>query len=397
VRRRRLPSVPRRAARVVAALAAAWAGLAAGGAGALPAHPCLDPGADCTLREIASAAGVRVGAAAAPQFLSEPGYAETLAAEFNSITAENAMKWPQIHPAEDAWDFEPADTLVGFAQSNDMTMRGHTLLWANPERIPDWVGGAPDAETLRAWLSDHIETVVGRYAGTVDSWDVVNEPLQNFGADLYDNPFRDLLGDGYIAEAFQLAHAADPTAKLFLNEVLVETPNARFDAFYELVAGLVADGVPIHGVGLQGHVVAGLLKPEGSDLRQVIESFAALGLEVEITEFDVVMPASGEEALEIQAGIYAELLSACLDVAACTGVTFWGFTDAHTWTEGTFGDDPVPLPFDESYARKPAYYAAREALLGRLAAVPEPPGPALAASAAVALAAMRAAARRRRR
>jgi len=393
VRTRRSESWRRRGA-LAAALTLALSLAAGGEARALPTHPCLAPGAECTLREIASAAGVRVGAAAAPQFFAEPGYAETLAAEFNSITAENAMKWPPIHPAEGTWDFAAADALVAFAEANDMTMRGHNLLWANPDRIPDWVSAAPDAETLRAWLEGHIDTVVGRYAGTVDSWDVVNEPLVNFGDTLYDNVFRDLLGDDYIAEAFRIAHTADPGAKLFLNEVLVENPNARFDAFYDLVAGLVADGVPIDGVGLQGHIVAGLLQPGGEGLRQVIESFAALGLEVELTEFDVVMAANGTEALEIQAGIYAELLSACLEATACTGITFWGFTDAHTWIDGTFGPGRVPLPFDESYMPKPAYDAARGALLGRLAAVPEPSLAALAASAASALIGARA--RRRR-
>ena len=367
--------------------------LAAGSADALPLHPCLEAGASCSLREIATAAGVRIGSAAQPANLSEPLYAETLAREFNSITAENQMKWPAIHPSEANYDFAPADALVAFAQANDMTMRGHTLLWANPLRIPAWVSAAPDAETLRAWLENHIETVVTRYAGTVDSWDVINEPLQNFSSDLYDNVFLDLLGEDYIAEAFHIAHAADPTAELFLNEVLVEEPNARFDAFYDLVAGLVADGVPIHGVGLQGHIVAGIIQPGGIGLREVIEAFADLGLVVEITEFDVTMSANGPAALEIQAGIYAELLSACLDLAACRGITFWGFTDAHTWIEGTFGPGRVPLPFDEEYLPKPAYDATRQALLGRLAAVPEPSGLALAATIAFAVAA---GARRRR-
>lgn len=347
-------------------------------------HPCLAPGADCTLRQIASAAGVRIGAAAAPQFLAETAYAQTLASEFNSITAENQMKWPQIHPAEGVWNFGPADDLVAFAQANGMTLRGHNLLWANPDRIPDWVAAAPDADTLRSWLEDHITTVVSRYAGAVDSWDVVNEPLQNLGTDLYDNVFRDLLGSDYIAEAFEIAHAADPTAKLFLNEVLAESPNARFDALYDLVAGLVADGVPIDGVGLQGHIVAGLIQPDGAGLRQVIQAFGDLGLEVEITEFDVVMSASGPDALDVQAAIYGELLSACLDLAACKGVTFWGVSDAHTWIDSTFGPGHVPLPFDVDYARKPAYYATRDALLGRLA-LPEPRGLVLSASIAAML------------
>jgi endo-1,4-beta-xylanase len=353
-------------------------------AAATSLHPCLAQGADCTLREVADAAGVRVGAAAQPGLLvADPLYAPTLASEFNSITAENQMKWPSIHPAEDAYDFGPADALVDFAVANDMAIRGHTLLWADPTRIPDWVAASPDGETLHGWLDDHIRTVVGRYAGTVDSWDVVNEPLDLTSNVLRDNVFMEQLGVDYIAEAFRIAHAADPDAQLFLNEVLVSDPNEKFEAFYDLVVDLLAQGVPIHGVGLQGHVLAGLVQPTPAGLRSVVQAFADLGLVVEITEFDVAMPASGSEALEIQGRIYRRLLKACLRVTACQGITFWGFTDRYTWIDSTLGPGRVPLPLDVDYGRKPAYFGARDALVERLTLVPEPGAFVLLAAAAL--------------
>ena len=367
-------------------LVVVWLLAAASPASAIAVHPCLDVGADCTLRQIATAAGVRVGAAAQPSHLAnDPLYGPTLAAEFNSITAENQMKWQGIHPAEDVWNFGPADALVDFAAANDMRMRGHTLLWANPERIPDWVEGAEDEETLRGWLDEHIRTVVGRYADAVDQWDVINEPLQNLDIVPWDNVYSQLIGPEYIAEAFRIAHEVDPDAKLFLNEVFLESPTVRFDAFYDLVVDLLADGVPIHGVGLQGHILAGLIQPGPRELAEVVQAFADLGLLVEITEFDVTMSADGEDALESQGRIYRNLLRACLRIEACQGITFWGFTDRYTWIDASFGEDRIPLPLDEDYGRKPAYFGAREALLERLATVPEPGPAVLLVVAAVAL------------
>jgi endo-1,4-beta-xylanase len=369
--------------------AASIAGLLrAGPTGALPLHPCLAEGADCSLREIARAAGVRIGAAAEPRFIeSDPPYGPLLAAEFDSLTAENRMKWPFLQPSEGVYDFAGADALVGFARTHDLRVRGHTLLWANPAQIPAWVNAAPDADTLRAWLEDHVRTVVGRYRDDVDAWDVVNEPLDNFGTTLYENVFFQQLGPDYIAEVFRIAHQVDPDARLFLNEVLVETPdNARFDAFYELVAGLLADGVPIHGVGFQGHLIEGILDPDPVAFQAAVQAFADLGLVVEITELDVAMPGQGADRADRQRETVHDFMAACLSVPACQGITFWGFSDAHSWIDGTFGPGLIPLPFDEDYLPKPAYEGARDALLERLArTVPEPSLLLLAASLAAAL------------
>ncbi len=348
---------------------------------------CLAPGADCTLREIATAAGVRIGAAVNPTWLAgEPAYAEAIAAEMNSLTAENVMKWPAIQPGEETWNFGPADAVVDFARAHGQRVRGHTLLWANPIRIPDWVNAAPDAETLEDWLDDHITTQVTRYADDVDQWDVVNEPLDNFGLTLYDNVFTQRIGPEYIARAFHLERAADPDAELFLNEVLVADPTTpRFDAFYDLVTDLLDQGVPIDGIGFQGHFIAGILQPTPEQFEAAIRAFTDLGLKVEITELDIVMPNQSPDRLEVQGRVYEALVGACLRVIGCDGVTTWGITDAHTWIDGTFGPGYVPLLLDEDYGRKPAYYGVRDALLERLALVPEPGAGWLLAAAALAL------------
>jgi endo-1,4-beta-xylanase len=352
---------------------------------AVAAPECDAPEA-CTLRELAARAGVRIGAAVVPELLDgdpDPEYPAVLAAEFDSVTAENDMKWRAIHPEPDRYDFAAADAVVAFAEANDMTVRGHTLLWhqALVHATPDYVLAISDPEALRALVADHIATVVGRYAGRVDAWDVVNEPLVQGGGSLFPSVFLQVLGPGYIAEAFALAHAADPDATLFLNEVLLESNEATVDALLALVTDLLAQGVPIHGVGFQAH----FFFPELLDadvLRERLQAFADLGLVVELTELDVALRQSvrpGRRA-ERQGDDYFAIARACLAVAACRRITTWGFTDRHTWYDDFFGPDKDPLLFDDDYAPKPAYEGMREAL-----ALPEPDPGLLAAAALLSL------------
>ncbi|MHC4521239.1 MAG: endo-1,4-beta-xylanase, partial [Planctomycetota bacterium] len=181
-------------------------------------------GADCALRDVADAVSRWIGAAAATPG-EDPEIEAVLAAEFNSLTPENALKWPELASAPGVYDFTVADALVDFAEQGGMRVRGHTLVWHRLNGIPSWleaeVNQAPDpAARMRELLAEHIQTVVGRYAGRIESWDVVNEPLEALGAELDpDSIFLQTLGPGYIAEVFELAHQADPQAKLFLNEV----------------------------------------------------------------------------------------------------------------------------------------------------------------------------------
>jgi endo-1,4-beta-xylanase len=326
-----------------------------------------------TLREAAALGGAAVGAAILPlPVAADPLYEPTLAAEFDSLTAENHMKWGIIHPAPDVYDFAAADAQVAFAEAHGMRVRGHALLWGRLQ-LPDYVTDAATADELRGWVADHIATVAGRYAGRVAQWDVVNEPLTLFGDDGgtggYDpNVFFRLLGPGYVAEALALAHAADPAARLFVNDFLALVPGPKQDRLFQLASDLVAAGAPLHGIGLQGHLGLFERYPTRAEVEASVRRFAALGLAVEITEMDVMIATlPGDEASRraVQHDVYADVLAGCLAVPACTGVTFWGLGDAYSWIRAFLGLDDDPLPLGDAYGRKPAYFGVRAGLLSR--------------------------------
>lgn len=318
------------------------------------------------LRRLAGAGGVWVGTALDAGLLaSDPSYALTAAREFNAATPENAMKWTLVHPSPDRWCFEPADAVVAFAEDGDMRVRGHALVWH--QQLPAWVGACATPTALRAALADHIGRLVGRYRGRVAAWDVVNEAVTR-GGGLRRTVFSRALGEGYIAEAFRLAHAADPGALLFYNDFGAETLGRKSDRVYRLLADLRADGAAVHGVGLQMHLDAAQL-PDLDALHENIARLAALGLAVEVTEMDVrIRSLDGDRAARfaIQRDVYRDVLAACLAVPDCRAVTFWGLTDRHSWIDARFGADD-PLLFDEGYREKPAYLGVRDAITARAA------------------------------
>lgn len=357
--------------------------MALGGAG------CGDAGSGgATLRDAAARSGFSIGTAAHDQYLAsadEPRYGEVLAREFDSITPYTAMKWGRIHPEPDRYDFSGADAIVDFAQAHGMRVRGHTLVWggaADPPN-PDYVSQV-DAEALRAMTADHIRTVMGRYRGRVTRWDVVNEPLTAFGEDggtggLRDSAFLQKLGPGYIAEALRIAHEADPDAKLFVNEFLELKPGVKQDRYFRLVRDLLEAGVPLHGVGLQGHMwFLPYAPPNDSDVatRDEVEAtlrrFGTLGIDVEITELNVhTWRFDGDRAarLERQRAVYSDVSEACAAVPACTALTVWLFTDRYpTSIEQLVRRKGEPLLFDEEYRAKPAYFAVADALRNRVVA-----------------------------
>lgn len=323
---------------------------------------CADEPGGCTLRELARGAGVFVGAAIEPRLLDQDAvYRETFRAEFDSLTAENRMKWANVHPERDVWVFEPADELIEFAEQNQMRIRGHALFWGRLS-LPDYVSAATTPEDARELLSEHIAAVAGRWAGRIAQWDVVNEPLTITGADqgtdgFHDNVMWRLLGPDYIADALRFAHAADPEARLYVNDFLVLRPGEKQDRLFDLAAHLLGIGAPLHGIGIQGHFE--LATPEEIDA--TMRRFASLGLEVELTEVDYgidVFPGTPEEKLAAQARAYREVVAGCVSSPACKGVTTWGVTDLYSW----LGVDRQPLLFDPDGMRKPAYFGVREAL-----------------------------------
>ncbi len=322
---------------------------------------CADPDA-CTTRQLADSVGVTFGTAIDASHLDEPEYRATVLANFNSITPENELKWASIHPEPDRWNFGPADEIIAFARGADLEVKGHNLLWDQDliDSTPEWVLAIDDAGELREAITEHITTIMERYRDSVDRWDVVNEPLQTVGADLYDNHFRQVLGDNYIAEIFEIAHSAAPGEKLWLNEATVEYQPDKAAALVALVSELVDQGTPIDGVGIQGHLAGGTVEPEA--LTQLVADLERLGVEVAITELDV--PARDPaDPLGAQATTYRQALDACF-AQKCREVTTWGFTDRYTWIDDVFGEGLRPLPFDEEYQPKPALRAIRDELAG---------------------------------
>ena len=307
-----------------------------------------------------TAASVPVGAAVEPDLLQrDAAYRATLVREFNAITPENAMKWSLVHPAEREWGFGPADELVAFAEAHAMQVHGHALVWHR--QLADWLTPALTRREVARALASHIDTLVGRYAGRVASWDVVNEAVADGGGGLRDTYFLRTCGEDHIAEAFRRAHAADPGARLYFNDYGAERAGRKSDAVYALARRLLDAGAPLHGVGLQMHLRAAR-PPKPAAIRASVARLLALGLEVRISEMDVrIRRVRRGDPLARQRLVYRDAIAACAGMAGFTGVTFWGVSDRHSWVHEEFGPD-APLLFDRDYAPKPAYFGVRDAL-----------------------------------
>jgi len=323
--------------------------------------PTTDPD---PLRDAAAAAGTWVGAAVSSGLLEqEPLYAATFAKHFDSVTAEWEMKWDPVQRRQGVYDFTGGDRVVDFAEEHGMNVKGHALVWHGA--TPAWVDGLSPPE-LRIAFEDHIRTVAGHYRGRVVIWDVVNEAIDDSTGGLRDTVFLRGLGPGYIADAFRLAREADPEALLVYNDYGGEGLNRKSDAIYDLVRGLKADGVPIGGVGLQMHISAAGYPP-ATDVAANVARLAELGLLVSISEMDVrIRDVVGDTTtrLQRQRDVYREVVGVCVTHPSCHAVTFWGFTDAHSWIDSFFGEDD-PLLFDEQYRAKPAFFGVEDAYLGR--------------------------------
>jgi len=324
----------------------------------------------------------------------DPGSYQTHAAllerHFNSITTENEMKFESLQKTEGVFDYTAADTMVAYARSHGMKVRGHALVWHR--QTPDWVfkdgSGAPVSKAgLLSRLKSHIDHVVGHFKGSVYAWDVVNEAIMDDGKYRTANeaeadqrsPWHGILGTSYIAEAFKYAHAADPDAKLFYNEYRNYIPEKR-QAVYEMLKQLLADGVPVHGVGLQCHLSIEPSQVQGNhgyyqtvkELETTIELYSSLGLDVQVTELDLSLYVPGikytpdqyyttatftPELAAKQAARYGEFFELFRKHRSqITGVTFWGIADDNTWlSEFSSGRKDFPLLFDAEHRPKPAF------------------------------------------
>jgi endo-1,4-beta-xylanase len=321
---------------------------------------------DLPLRDLARSTDLRVGTAVDMTALAnDETYRDRIATEFDSVTAENVMKWETIEPARGQLDFGPADELMAFARDNRQAVRGHVLLWHN--QLPAWLtGGVASGDItpteLRGILRRHIIDTVSHFRGRVYQWDVVNEVIDD-NAQLRDTIWLQQLGPGYIADAFRWAHQADPRARLYLNDYNVEGISPKSDAYYALAQDLLADGVPVHGMGVQGHLGVQFGFFPASNVAQNLQRFADLGLETSVTEADVrmLMP-SDTVKLQAQAQGYNTLLQGCLLVRRCTSFTVWGYTDRYSWVPGFFAGEGAANLLDENFAPKPAYQAVQVTL-----------------------------------
>ena len=269
---------------------------------------------------------------------------------FDSVTPENELKPEAVQPQRGEYEFEEADELVTWAREAGKRIRGHTLVWH--QQVPRWLGRRTwEPAELEQLLVDHITTVVRRYGGSIDTWDVVNEPFTDGGAPRSDDgfPFLEGLGPRYVEIALRAARAADPDARLFVNEIGAEAGGPKLDALVRFARDAKKRGVPLDGIGLEAHLNVENA-PGRQRLQRTIERLAAADVDVEITELDVVAKSGSPDD---QARVYADAAAACAAVRRCTRLTVWGVSDRDSW----LGPEAKPLPFDTRLAAKPAWLA----------------------------------------
>ncbi len=332
-----------------------------------------------SLRAHAAARGLLVGCAVNPDHLDgEPDYARTVADQASILVPENAMKWAALRPSPTQFDFRKADDIVVFALSHEQKVRGHNLCWH--EALPAWFASTVTKDNAEQYLTQHILTVVGRYAGKLHSWDVVNEAidLKSGRPDgLRDSPWLELIGPSYLEIAFRTARQADSKALLTYNDYGIEldTPEHidKRGQVMMLVRRLIARGVPIDAVGVQSHIAAG--DTPGPGLIHFVRELAAMRLQVFITEMDVNDRKLPDDVAQRDTGVantYRDYLTPLLAEPNVTALLTWGITDRYTWLNTQLNGLPHatrpdarperPLPFDYDYNPKPAFFAERDAI-----------------------------------
>ncbi|GAA3017984.1 endo-1,4-beta-xylanase [Streptosporangium longisporum] len=283
------------------------------------------------------------GAAVAAGKLSNSTYVNILNREFNSVTAENEMKWDATEPQRGTFTYANANRIVNHALGQGMKIRGHALLWYQQQ--PGWARNLSGSD-LRNAAINHVTQVATYFRGKIHSWDVVNEAFEDGGSGARRDFNLQRTGNDWIEAAFRAARAADPGAKLCYNDYNTDGINAKSTAIYNMVRDFKARGVPIDCVGFQSHLGGSL----SGDYQANLQRFADLGVDVQITELDVAQGSN-------QANIYAGVTRACLAVARCTGITVWGIRDNDSWRGGE-----NPLLFDASGNKKAAYTSTLNAL-----------------------------------
>ena len=319
-----------------------------------------------------------------------------LIGEFNCLTAENSMKMQYVQPKEGVFNFKPSDALLHIANKAEMEVVGHALVWHH--QVPQWIfkdkqGNTVSREVLIQRMKDHIYKVVTRYKGKIKYWDVVNEAVDLKYEDgkqvafLRESPWYKIIGEDYIELAYRFAHEADPDALLLYNDYsMTDLVKTQFVA--DMVSELKGKGIPIHGIGMQGHWH--LEWPSSRNLRKALDILSAVNVKVSISELDLrVLPhpketemgadirlnierlneldpytkGIPEKMLKKQAKKYASLFKVFLEYSdVIERVSFWGVVDHHSWLRDwpVKGRTVYPALFDRDYSPKPAYFAIRK-------------------------------------
>ncbi|HET9519043.1 MAG TPA: endo-1,4-beta-xylanase [Actinoplanes sp.] len=296
-----------------------------------------------TLGASAAQSGRYFGAAISAGRLNDATYSRIVSTEFNSVTAENEMKWDATEPSQGRFTFTMGDRILDQGLSNGSLVRGHALLWHS--QMPAWAQNMSGA-ALRSAMINHVTQVATHYRGKIHSWDVVNEAFADGSGGGRRDSILQRTGNGWIEEAFKAARAADPGAKLCYNDYNTDSVNAKSAAIKNMVRDFKARNVPIDCVGVQAHL--GTSMP--GDFQRNLQEFADLGVDVQITELDI-------KSSDNQAATFAAVTKACLAVSRCTGITVWGVRDTDSWRAG---DDP--LLFDGAGNKKAAYTTVLDAL-----------------------------------
>ncbi|MFD4170634.1 endo-1,4-beta-xylanase [Streptomyces albidoflavus] len=335
------PVVRQKPRLVLLALVAGILGLAVALVAPPPAHA-----AESTLGAAAAQSGRYFGTAIASGKLGDSAYTTIASREFDSVTAENEMKIDATQPQRGQFNFTAGDRVYNWAVQNGKQVRGHTLAWHSQQ--PGWMQSL-SGSTLRQAMIDHINGVMGHYKGKIAQWDVVNEAFADGSSGARRDSNLQRTGNDWIEVAFRTARAADPAAKLCYNDYNVENWTwAKTQAMYTMVKDFKQRGVPIDCVGFQAHFNSG--SPYNSNFRTTLQNFAALGVDVAVTELDIQgAPAS----------TYAAVTNDCLAVSRCLGITVWGVRDTDSWRSGD-----TPLLFNGDGSKKAAYTAVLDALNG---------------------------------
>jgi endo-1,4-beta-xylanase len=360
-------SYPRSRRALVAGAAAAAVAVCASLAVSGTAHATLAPGTP--LKTGMAANGNRYfGSDMTGNLLSQSNVTQLQAQQFSMLTPGNEMKWDTTEPSNGSFNFGPGDQIVQYAHANGERYRGHNLVWDS--QLPSWVTSLP-LNQVQAAMETHITTEVKHYATitstmpqTPYAWDVVNEPLNSDGS-LKQDVFFNAMGSGYIADALKTAHAADPNAKLYINDFNIEgmSNNAKASGMFSLAQSLLAAGAPLNGIGFESHFIEGQIP---ADMQANMQRFANLGLDVAVTELDdrfQQLPPSSA-GLQQQATDFTNVVKDCLGVTRCVGVTQWAIGDADSWIPGAFSGQGAATLFDQNYAPKPAFTALQNLLGG---------------------------------